>query len=210
MVMPAKRRFTLIDAITLVAAVGIGLAWVRYNRTNVLSYFVTDLYDAERDHYPIPRPWRGVWYYVSLLWVWLASFLPLFAVTTVAIVALRFRQPRRPLRRLVKQPGFVACAAASLALVSSGVGNAITVHLGALFLVIENPGKPYPYPEYYLPDLTNYIDPGYVGIAAVSAWLILLLGGRQRRIEDWVDRVGWLLGIFWMTMVPISWIDRWL
>ena len=49
------------------------------------------------------------------------------------------------------------------------------------------------------------------GTAAVAvAWLTLALSGRWRPRPDWLDRAGRALGIFWLAIVPLIWIEAFL
>lgn len=210
--MPAKRTFTLADAIVLIAAIGLGFAWARFNMRDYEGTHMPladRVYEPFRDSYPIPKAWRPWWYYVSLAWVTVDAMIPCVAVLTLAVLALGLKSPRPPLRRLVRRPGFAGCLAASTALIASGFGNAVTMHLDDIFFKVENPGVPDPYPHHYWRNLSDFIEPSFVGIAVIGAWSILLFGGR-RNAKDWVERTGQVLGFAWAMTVPIAWISRWL
>jgi hypothetical protein len=81
-----RRRFTLIDAMILVAATAIGLSLSR-------------VYFLQR-----PTHFR------------VAAISPLLATWTAALLILRARPPRPNRRKLVRQPGMAACCSIAVAI----------------------------------------------------------------------------------------------
>ncbi len=104
-----RRQFTLVDAMVLVAAVGVSLVEVR-------------------------RILRDDWYLSYGSWSWehaRALSYPLNEAVAVialglsyALCILRLRQPRPSLRRIIRQPGTAACASVVF------YGSHILSHLG--------------------------------------------------------------------------------
>jgi hypothetical protein len=91
-----SRSFGVADAMLLLVAVAIGL-WVnRMDWPRIQAFPHFDLYDKVQ--------------------VILEVLLPYVAAGTAALLGMRLRQPRPSLRRLARQPGAVACMAASAAL----------------------------------------------------------------------------------------------
>jgi hypothetical protein len=39
-----------------------------------------------------------------------------------------------------------------------------------------------------------------------TAWLMLALSGRWRSEPSWIDRLGRIIGVFWVGLLPLSWI----
>ena len=46
-----------------------------------------------------------------------------------------------------------------------------------------------------------------IGSAVAVSWLILWLGGGWRAEPSWIDRLGRLLGVFWIVFGVALWID---
>ncbi len=99
------RRFTLLDAIVVVAATAIAFAMVRGWQNprwcampRGLSVFNTAPSSGRLLHYSVSR--------------WISWTIPFAMTFSAALLALRFRSPRPRLARIVCQPGAVACAAA--------------------------------------------------------------------------------------------------
>jgi hypothetical protein len=187
------RPFGLIDAMLLVAAVAVGL-WV--NRTEGLGF-------------------ESLWYgdsYGRIQDV-LSLVLPHVAAMTMALVAIRMRRPRPPLRRLFRSPGAVACAVASAAIVLiacwsasvTAVGRGITYSQYVEWLPNngghgKGAGVPHPFSGRLL---IVYGDE--VGFAVVGAWLMFLLAGRWRPERTWMDRAGRALGWIWLGLAVVLW-----
>lgn len=96
-----ERPFTISDAMILVAAAAVGLILVR----SYLPGFVRHISTLGRQ---IADPW-GLW----VAYGWLQGPVACFVIPFMAgLVAMRLLPPRPPRRRLLSQPGFVACVAA--------------------------------------------------------------------------------------------------
>ncbi|MGO9465028.1 MAG: hypothetical protein ACLQIB_12215 [Isosphaeraceae bacterium] len=102
----STRKFTLLDAMILVAATAAGLALLRMllaeGRFSLGAIFVGRF---------TSRVLGGIEWAYPFLMMW-----------TFALVILGLRPPRPPIRRLARQPGMAACSAASLILVVQLLG----------------------------------------------------------------------------------------
>jgi hypothetical protein len=103
----------------------------------------------------------------------LIAMSPLLVVIGVAILALRVRPPRLRWQEVLEQPGFWACLAPILALLS-------LVPVGPLFGARYSPLLP----------------SGAVGIA----WLALAVTRRWHPEPSWIDRLGRALGLGWLVI----------
>jgi hypothetical protein len=93
------RRFTLLDAMVLVAATALGMAVSRAMHAALPAHFFQ----------------RNIIYRV----------FPYLVSTTFGLLALSLRQPRPKLRRLMTRPGAAACVTPSLALVATAATTAL-------------------------------------------------------------------------------------
>ncbi len=111
------RRFTLADAIVLVAATAAGMAlvreWVRMaSPTPPLFRYDTG---------PMPRgPLCGL----APLVRWVVLGWPIVAMWTFALVVLRLRRPRPRRQRLFAPPGVAACVVAACVVMTEAVYTA--------------------------------------------------------------------------------------
>jgi hypothetical protein len=94
-------KFTIFDAMIVVAATAMGFALLRslltegflFRQESVITRTVYIAQCANQLVFPFLTAW------------------------TFAFLVMRLRQPRPPLRRLARQPGMAACSAASLVLI---------------------------------------------------------------------------------------------
>ena len=98
---------------------------------------------------------------------------------------------------LARQPGFVACLAASLVLFVGG---------GMFFSgVSRNPALPWR--GLFVSDTFFYLlqplERAEVGFAVAASWLVLIVGRRWRPEPSWIDRCGRAVGAYWIMLVPI-------
>ena len=212
-----ERRFTLLDAMVLVAATAIVLAQPSTAiRLASLSYLLGDLVKVVRGIPPIRgRPlvfmlhdpevnWalgkaRGGFIpigdmpgEITLGWALFARpgpqlsvqiseaacrvAGPILGIASLALLALRLRAPRPGRPVLLAQPGFWGCAAPLLVMACY---PAILAYLGIR------------------PDIG--MDSGAVAIA----WLSLGIARRWRPEPSWIDRAGRVIGLLWLSILPL-------
>jgi hypothetical protein len=174
-----SRKFSLLDAMILVAAAAIWLTLTRHfafaaTKSNFDSIWYLGNYG-----------WIGILRHQIGLLLWVLS---------LTVIALRLRSPRPSRRRLWSQPGFSACVAAVLGVflqaLETGIGRHAQLtgwvkwdHFWMAFLWVEWP---------------------YAGPAVAGAWLALAWSRRWRAEPSMVDRLGRLIGICWLIQYFIA------
>jgi hypothetical protein len=114
------------------------------------------------------------------------------ALAMVCLLAMRLRRPRPNLRSLSRQPGAVACAAAAAAMASGGIIVLTILGRNDLLHLTED------HPEAIFPWL---IVLSRVSIAVPAAWFILAWSGRWKAEPSWIDRLGRILGAYWIGLL---------
>jgi hypothetical protein len=109
---------TIVDGIILVAEIAIGV-WVS---GVILVPYLQTMATIPPDTWATSPVWLTC-HWGSLI---LRHAQTLGAVLTLAVLPLRTLRPRPDLRRLVRQPGFTACVAASIAICVGGGLNYVT------------------------------------------------------------------------------------
>jgi hypothetical protein len=169
---PRCRRFTISDAIILVAATAIGLSQVR-GILGELGTFNRSTWKLEQHLYALKL---------------FAVAVPILTAWTVAFLLLRLRRPRPGLRRLVRQPGMAACYAVLVPLLII-LAYAVTISLFT--------GE-----SMYQPDTSFkplFYNSEAMASAVLGAWLLLWLGGLGRAEPGWIDRMGRTIGVLWIA-----------
>lgn len=181
----ATRRFTLFDAMALIAAAAVGLAasrgWAGVSDPSILDRQVED--GPLRWLAPATRQ-------VVLGW-------PVVAAWTLALVALRLRRPRPAGRRLFAAPGVAACLIASVVLVlqlANAAAYWIYLMVKTGFQYVGSHG-----PMMSIAMLPESASPS-VGFAVLAAWLWLALTRRWRPERVWIDRAGRVVGCLWIVL----------
>ena len=109
-----RRRLTGLDAILMIGAFALGGFWASQTVPILVHLAAND------DNGPFKliklTSHCSFAYYSLLLQRSLHTLAGLFAPPTVALLLLRFRRPHPPIRRCFRQPGAMACAAASMSL----------------------------------------------------------------------------------------------
>lgn len=171
---PARRRFGLLDAMLLVAAMAVWLAATRHlgSKTNLRSIWYVgnpgDLIRIVHDQ-------------IGLLLFLLSS----------ACLLIRLRRPRPARRRLWCQPGLAACAAAVLGVMIKAMAVVISNHarLGGWGLLdVQVFWSHWP----------------CSGPAVAGAWLALIVAGCWRAERSGIDRLGRVLGACWLVELLIA------
>ena len=169
------RRFSLLDAMALIAATAAGLAIDRV--------FLSDM-----------RGWDGavLKHFRELTAAGIILSVPLAAMWTVATLALQLRRPRDRLRRLLGRSGTAACCTATVAM-TLGAGlvictmRTISVSFTSRLVI-----------AYGLPIMA--------GGAVTAVWALSVIAGAYRAVPDWNDRMGRLMGIYWvLSLLALAW-----
>jgi hypothetical protein len=174
------RRFTLTDAIMLVAATAIGLALWRHNLE--LMWWSKSAYWP-----PSLRP-------PSLRWFWYNATraINLLAPWSITLLALSLRRPRPP--GLASRPSAIVGIVVSAGLTMWGL-----LFLFAVCVVGDSPWLSLA-AAWFRIGLTL---PGEVALSLVSVWLVGGIRSDERRL-DWLDRMGWVLGGCWVVLGLLS------
>ncbi len=180
-----RRRFTLLDALALIAATALGLAPMRGEI-------------AFRGAQPLARiPNARA---LAFLTMSIEAVGPLLASWTLAALALRLRSPRPSLRRLTRQPGFAANAAVILCLLTELVLVVVSM--------LAHPAQRLPFVTTMARTLGVSSHMAASGVA--GAWLVLALGGLWRPEPSWIDRLGRFLGGSWLGLFLVGWLRTFL
>lgn len=177
-----SRRFNLADAMVLVAAAALGTLLVRETNPG-LGAVVSHV-----NHNPAP----GMQAFLAIEAI-LQAAVPFLAVWTPALLLLRLRQPRPRLNRLARQPGAVACAVATLAIVAVAVWALTLWAARSRFMQAH--------------DLQGVFlsYSSEVCFAVVGGWSVLALDGRWRSETSWIDRGGRVTGVAWIMAAMFHW-----
>jgi hypothetical protein len=179
------RNFDRLDAIILVAASAAGFALIRVIG---LGFSKHRFLVAVPAHYVISE---------NLI----SATVPFLTSWTLAFLVIRMRRPRHPLQSIFRQPGTLACIAASLGLVYEFLWMLL------IGLVL---GIPRAYMKGFLPGawwlFGSYITPVFLWVA--GAWLTLAIGGWWRSEPSWVDRLGRVLGLGWILAMLVQFVGR--
>jgi hypothetical protein len=196
---PGKRRFNLLDAITLVALTAIGCAWCITTQISLARRLESGDWsgtDVEHEFLSSADSFRH-WVATRLLVVGISScrWLSLFLIVgTFAFFLLRYRQPRLSFRELVRSPGTAACVAGLMS---------VTVQLFRGLLVwsvcmLYPAGDDITGPTLF--DITKDVSIT-AGHAVLASWLILRLSRTVRHHGDWVEFFGVILGFGWILLL---------
>ena len=179
-----QRHFTLLDAMVLIAAMGIALVPVR-------------LYLWENWH--LPQSWSASELQQAGLDANIVLVPPGLALTA-ALWLLRMLPPRPRIRRVFRQPGLAAGTTTmvfALAALMSFVIYAMNDR-GLHFQSVN---------EMNLWTRIGMIPMFLAGNAVAAVWIVMGLSGTGRAEPSWIDRAGRALGIYWITIsVLFGWI----
>jgi hypothetical protein len=181
------RRFNLVDAAILVMATALGFWVIRDSLAGLLTppMVMEGGRWVKRWWDPVVQLNRAVTVEVVLL-SW-----------SVAWTLLQLRHPRPRLRRLTRQPGFVACA--SSVFVALVCGPMMAAILASSHRSANIPGE-----DWLLFETWSALVSAQVGVAVAAGWALLALGRQCRPRSGWLDRVGQVFGAIWVVMVPLN------
>jgi hypothetical protein len=181
---PRRRRFTLADAMILVAATALGLFLIRIAAS--LGLFEVDggLFEVNQDD-----PFT-----TSLLEVVTLGGACMLLPLALAVLILTARQPRRERRHAALGPGFVVCLLvmpASVLPITQFARN-----------VLESSGFRVPFRYIYFELFHDLLTS--MGVMIIGAWFALLFVGRWRPRPTWTDRLGLVVGACWVFLYGSS------
>jgi hypothetical protein len=173
------RKFTLIDAIVLIAATAVALVPIRY--VYIYGFAFQDVF---------PFEWTlDTIFSLAPACYWVVT--PLLVTWSLAVWALRWRQPRPRLHRLFRQPGLAATTA---------------ILVTAVLFIIKLLGEfglrrlvdPVAFQQPPLKFATGLVYEEHIESmsgAVLTVWVVMWLAGAWRSEASWVDRAGRALGV---------------
>jgi hypothetical protein len=203
-----RRRFTLADSILVVFAIAAGFAMVRqWTQPRWAAHPMRfspqqDFSVARKIHHAVA---------VGVSWT-----IPFALTLSPVVLAARFLPPRPSRDRIASQPGVVACTAALIAVIVRSSQEAFSYTLEYLTLAtspvtlssppfrrISGPARISAGEAFHnvVLEIFPFFTAPVVGAAVIVAWLVLVANGRWRPGPDWIDRVGRILGVYWI-LVP--------
>src|SRR4051794_32475455 len=177
---PARRRLTLLDLLILIAATAAGLSLVRISLSGIAARPLARGAGALTTSYI-----TAAQTYASCL---LAAWSP-------ALLALSLRGPRRAFRRVAREPGFIACAAAT-----AGVAALYSTVCLTQFAM----GKLSLEPASLSRIMGTFAH--HAPLMVAGAWLSLALGSRWRTESNWTGWAGRALGVGWIGLFLLGWL----
>jgi hypothetical protein len=174
------RKFTLIDAMILIAATAFALVPMRFLHLEDWRW------DGE----------SSVAQIVKLGMRADAILCPLALTLGPAVWLLRLRRPRPGITRLFRQPGMAACTAT---IVNETFFVAMTII--SLFISYFAQFVPQRHMFYQVNIMIwLWVFPiCLMGITVSAVWIVLWMTGAWRAERSWIDRAGTLLGIYWVA-----------
>jgi hypothetical protein len=182
---PGKcRRPQIIDLMILVCAVAIGMYVSRQAESRIK--WGTGLSQAA-------PPWSMR----TIDWIE-TSVLPWVVLMALATLIIRLRHPRPTLRRILRQPGAVAC---TLGMMTIGFGFLRLV----ISEIINSLNHVTTASNLYQLDslLTN--GKGLSGSFIIGGWVALAFSGSLHRERGWIDGFGTLVGAIWVFVDLSPW-----
>jgi hypothetical protein len=182
-----RREFGVLDAMALVAATAAGMAWMRSNYDWQFFFGTWGLFYRNGDVLQTGG------YLIRFLWPFLLAW-------TLTVLVLRSRRPRPPRRLLMRQPGLVACCAATLGTMVCFWPSLVGVLAGVPLIdsVTRGPSR------FWQESATGDGAAEAIGLAVATAWLTLVLTRGWHPEPTWVDRLGRILGACWILLLLVS------
>ena len=195
------RRIGLLDAMILVAAVAIGLAWSRAAQKDE-NY----LYPTPLDGYFMKEVGRHVSSKVRALMrldYGMRLIAPCVACLSIGLLALRLRATGFQRGVAAFSPGVTACASVIV------VFFVRCVRLGIDLLFrhesLGGNANDYGNMEWLWDGFFSLVNPVNMGMAVVGSWVALMLSKGWKPEPSAIDRVGRLLGVYWIAAMMIDW-----
>lgn len=182
----SRRSFNLADGLILIAATAVAFGLIR-GMAHVFEDVV--LWRPRID----AKSFGQITEIVGLCLLLIGS--PCLAAWTPAVLLLRLRHPRPNRRKLLMQPGTMACLTGTCAL---GLALVVAVTTWVISCLARGSMR-----EVSAPFVLLYTAIE-VGTATLWAWITLALLGRWRPEPTWLDRFGRFIGISWILIAGVA------
>jgi hypothetical protein len=184
------RPFRLIDAMSLIAVVSLAMYMTRsYLRCfSVLSYLVSTEPSNVR---------------VMGLREWLYAGVPTLLLISASLWPLRLARPGNRSYRTARLPGMAVSYAAWTALAFALVRSAFVVRAWLATMYFPDVGV-LPWSDGAV--LRVIATKDMIGSAVAVSWLVLWLAGLWRTEPSWIDRLGRVLGVYWIVFGLAFWV----
>jgi len=190
------RKFTLLDAMIITAAVGIGLFVVR---------------DINADWSGVtPTKLGGT---INLLSAYTHPINPVMLAVTLSALVISIRRPRPSIRRVLRRPGTIACFGAIAVTLLESVQGILCDWTMSFDDANDNISEFVRNCSFE--DLHNTLWgvywglPTRIGHTVTVLWLVLIISGRWHPEPNWIDRMGRILGVFWILVGILWWCKNW-
>jgi hypothetical protein len=207
---PRSPRFTLRDALVLIMATAVGfaatrsLAKVRYVSTLVSGEmsegtrfgWVAAAYSPADS--PRPQALSHASYWCQRIAFWPC---PCLATSTIVALTLAFLRCDPPRKRLLRQPGILAGLAWIASFLVVAVASPPTVFQWS------SPVPPFYWYGWWIQ--TWFALPKVAGFAVANSWLSLALSGRWAAVRGLPDRLGRLVGSWWIGLGVLRLLASW-
>jgi hypothetical protein len=179
-----ERRLTVLDCVTLLAALAIGFATVRLH---------FEWLKGTKGGAPDPTTWAVV----------RLMLMSTALCCSLALAGLWLRRPRAPWRELGRKPGFVTGVAAIVEVffqTLTFLDHRIAPHRWSTIPASIGYAR-----NYFL----SAGNPLLIAPLIVVSWATLALSGRWSPDRSWLDRAGRGLGVFWIGWAFVEHVLRW-
>lgn len=198
----AIRRFGITDLLLLIAGIAVGIGATRaYNRSvNEAELGPGGNWSYARPEFARAKPVEST----ALVALWGLEQSSLAATCMAAtVLLLRLRQPRLPWRRLIRQPGASAClatvTAALIGLLRNGVNRLAWSLKETQYMLFGATRVAVPWPG-----VAAWFRPTEVAVFVLGWWLCLALTRTARRERSAIDRLGRLVGYYWLALLALE------
>jgi hypothetical protein len=194
-----NRRFTLIDAMIFIAASAPGFLH--------LKHCIDDPILGANSQIGANSQKLGV--NLMILYHYINFIIPFMLMMTIAVLIIRLRKPRPPCRRIFRQPGTMACFGAIAVVLLEAVGSLIAYGMlafdssdGSFWAVAQE------ITDWAWMGERYWEIPPRIGHVVGILWLVSILSRRWYPEPSWIDRLGRILGGFWIALIPFSWFSN--
>jgi hypothetical protein len=182
--------------LTLTAAIALGLAWARLNIINRM--------DPRTD----PRLAFSELTRTEMLWLYADSYAAVPVLVMVCGLMLAARSNPGTIGLLLTTPGVVACFGTTVALGAECGWALIRTVKGIIGHGFQLEYRHHYYRFIWWQSLIPVIRPAEISLAIVVCWLVHALRDGWRPSAFWVDRLGRLIGVFWVAWTIVAEILR--